>query len=247
MEKDLINLSEAVSEEITLPNIEWDDYLGEDFCVTKCVYFDKCSGKREHCVKKAFDDIMKTLTPREEMVLKLRWGFYKNKRFTLEDVAQCLNVTRERVRQIEAKAFRKLRHPSRVVRLTNGVAITAESSSEFYEKLVAGILAKKENIDTSATKIEICETTAIEGIGLSVRAYYYLKRAQFSTVSDLLAKKVIDILRIKHLGPKTTLEILSKLDELGFRLADCSKDKYPDVKVKVYECWEMILKESEEA
>ena len=47
------------------------------------------------------------------MVLKLRWGFYKNKCFTLDEVAECLEVTRERVKQIEAKALRKLRHPFR--------------------------------------------------------------------------------------------------------------------------------------
>ena len=142
MKKDLINSNEVASEEIVLPNIEWDDYSSEEYCVSKCVYFDKCSGNRERCVKKAFDYIMEMLTPREEMVLKLRWGFYKNKCFTLDDVAQCLNVARERVRQIEAKALRKLRHPSRMARLTNGVAITSESSSEFYEKLIDGILGK---------------------------------------------------------------------------------------------------------
>ena len=117
MKKDLINSNEVVSEEIVLPVVEWDDYASSDYCASKCVYFNKCSGNREHCVKKAFDDIMETLTQREGMVLKLRWGFYNNRCFTLDDVAQCLNVTRERVRQIESKALRKLRHPTRARRL----------------------------------------------------------------------------------------------------------------------------------
>ena len=114
MEKDLINSSEAINEEvIQLPNIEWDDYSSADYCAAKCVYFDKCAGNRERCEKKAVEALLKTLTEREEMVLKLRWGFYKNKCFTLNDVAECLEVTHERVRQIESKALRKLRHPSR--------------------------------------------------------------------------------------------------------------------------------------
>ena len=79
------------------------------------------------------------------------------------------------------------------------------------------------------------------GDNLSVRTYSCLKRAQFSTISDLLAKNVIDILRIRNLGSKSALELLCKLDEFGFRLADCPKDKYPNLRVRVYECWETIL------
>jgi RNA polymerase sigma factor (sigma-70 family) len=144
MEKDLINSSEVTNEEIIqLPNIEWDDYSSADYCAAQCVYFDKCSGNRERCVKKAFDNLLTTLTEREEMVLKLRWGFYKNKCFTLDEVAECLEITRERARQIEAKSLRKLRHPSRQKMIVgNGGAITCASSVEFYEKLIDAVLGK---------------------------------------------------------------------------------------------------------
>ena len=54
-----------------------------------------------------------TLTPREEHVIKLRFGLYDGRTRTLEEVGQEFNITRERIRQIEAKALRKLRHPSR--------------------------------------------------------------------------------------------------------------------------------------
>jgi RNA polymerase primary sigma factor len=57
--------------------------------------------------------VLKTLTPREEMVLKMRFGMGDGTEHTLEEVGQCFAVTRERIRQIEAKALRKLRHPSR--------------------------------------------------------------------------------------------------------------------------------------
>ena len=60
---------------------------------------------------------MKKLTPREAKVLKLRFGLEDGKSRTLEEVGKEFNVTRERIRQIEAKALRKLRHPSRSKKL----------------------------------------------------------------------------------------------------------------------------------
>ena len=62
-------------------------------------------------------DVLATLTPREEKVLKLRFGIEDGRTRTLEEVGREFNVTRERIRQIEAKALRKLRHPSRSKRL----------------------------------------------------------------------------------------------------------------------------------
>jgi RNA polymerase primary sigma factor len=54
-----------------------------------------------------------TLTSREEQILKLRYGIDTGRTYTLEEVGLIFNITRERIRQIEAKALRKLRHPSR--------------------------------------------------------------------------------------------------------------------------------------
>jgi RNA polymerase primary sigma factor len=59
------------------------------------------------------DKVLNTLSPREAMVLKMRYGLIDGKAKTLEEVGQYFNVTRERIRQIEVKALRKLRHPSR--------------------------------------------------------------------------------------------------------------------------------------
>jgi len=63
------------------------------------------------------NSVLYTLTHREEMVLRLRFGLYDGRNHTLEEVGREFNVTRERIRQIEAKALRKLRHPSRSKRL----------------------------------------------------------------------------------------------------------------------------------
>ena len=62
-------------------------------------------------------NVLKSLTPREERVITLRFGLEDGRSRTLEELGREFNVTRERVRQIEAKALRKLRHPSRAKRL----------------------------------------------------------------------------------------------------------------------------------
>lgn len=64
-------------------------------------------------LREQIDQILDTLSPREAMVLKMRYGLLDGKTKTLEEVGQFFNVTRERIRQIEVKALRKLRHPSR--------------------------------------------------------------------------------------------------------------------------------------
>lgn len=68
-------------------------------------------------LKEQLADVLDTLTPREEKVLRLRFGLEDGRSRTLEEVGKEFNVTRERIRQIEAKALRKLRHPSRSKKL----------------------------------------------------------------------------------------------------------------------------------
>jgi RNA polymerase primary sigma factor len=68
-------------------------------------------------LREQLDDVLETLTPREKKVLKLRFGLDDGRSRTLEEVGHAFGVTRERIRQIEAKALRKLRHPMRSKRL----------------------------------------------------------------------------------------------------------------------------------
>ena len=68
-------------------------------------------------LKEHLDEVLKTLTPREAQVIILRFGLEDGNPRTLEEVGKEFNVTRERIRQIEAKALRKLRHPSRSKKL----------------------------------------------------------------------------------------------------------------------------------
>ncbi|MBP0989813.1 MAG: RNA polymerase sigma factor RpoD [Oscillospiraceae bacterium] len=68
-------------------------------------------------LREQISEVLQTLTPREEKVLRLRFGLDDRRQHTLEEVGKEFNVTRERIRQIEAKALRKLRHPSRSKKL----------------------------------------------------------------------------------------------------------------------------------
>jgi len=68
-------------------------------------------------LKEQISKVLSTLTPREEKVLRLRFGLEDGRQRTLEEVGKEFNVTRERIRQIEAKALRKLRHPGRSKKL----------------------------------------------------------------------------------------------------------------------------------
>ena len=72
---------------------------------------------RDSILKEALEEALDSLTEREEMVVRLRWGLDEQEAKTLEEVGKMFGVTRERVRQIEAKAVRKLRHPSRSQKL----------------------------------------------------------------------------------------------------------------------------------
>ena len=68
-------------------------------------------------MKEELNEVLKTLSDREARVLRLRFGLDDGRTRTLEEVGREFKVTRERIRQIEAKALRKLRHPSRSKRL----------------------------------------------------------------------------------------------------------------------------------
>jgi RNA polymerase primary sigma factor len=96
---------------------EDDSHLG-DFIEDK----NMCSPSENvvtHSLAETTRKVLATLTPREERVLRMRFGIGEASDHTLEEVGQDFEVTRERIRQIEAKALRKLRHPSRSKRLSS--------------------------------------------------------------------------------------------------------------------------------
>ncbi len=89
-------------------------------------------------LKEYTSQVLRTLTPREERVIKMRFGLEDGSEHTLEEVGQSFQVTRERIRQIEAKALRKLRHPSRSTQAESlrrrSPRLKSESSSTAHQK-----------------------------------------------------------------------------------------------------------------
>jgi RNA polymerase primary sigma factor len=77
--------------------------------------------------------ILSSLTPREERVLRMRFGIGMNTDHTLEEVGQQFHVTRERIRQIEAKALRKLKHPTRSKKMRSFLSGSSKSQNNINE------------------------------------------------------------------------------------------------------------------
>lgn len=97
-----------------------ENYIEESNCYTNDVPEEFITEMEEvekeidiHKAAEALDQVMDTLAPREKEILRLRYGLTDGKEYTLEEVSQKFGVTKERIRQIEAKALRKLRHPVR--------------------------------------------------------------------------------------------------------------------------------------
>jgi len=99
--------------------------------------------KRGEVLKDFIDEIVGTLTPREQRVLQLRFGLEDGRSRTLEEVGKEFDVSRERIRQIEAKALRKLRHPSRSRKLKDFLPFKVELD-EPAQDLMLGIFGYTE-------------------------------------------------------------------------------------------------------
>lgn len=134
-EKKIKNIIKISKEPVSLetPVGDSDDTSLKDFIEDENEYSPVDAVVNED-LKEKVREVLKTLTPREEKVLKMRFGIDVASEHTLEEVGKDFSVTRERIRQIEVKALRKLRHPSRSKRLVN-----------FFEK---GAEAPTRNLDT---------------------------------------------------------------------------------------------------
>lgn len=117
-EKKIKNIIKISKEPISLetPVGDSDDAYIKDFIESEND-FSPSDSVASNDLKEKVREILKTLTPREEKVLKMRFGIDVASEHTLEEVGKDFSVTRERIRQIEVKALRKLRHPSRSKRL----------------------------------------------------------------------------------------------------------------------------------
>lgn len=164
--------------------------------------------------------IEKELSERESKVLYLRYGLG----YTLEETGKEFGVTRERIRQIENKAFRKLRHPNRLQAMR---AIPFEEHKQICienNQLKAKVdilthkLSEKNNTDLSSNEIiakSSYESIPLENLELSVRSYNCLKRAGCNTIGDV--KKLMDegtLQNVRNLGKKSCKEITDRMSEV---------------------------------
>lgn len=117
--EDTIRLTDtARQQKIKIIYITLEDFLEkEGFYINLPLFSEKIEKEEEEMdnvfLREQLQKLLKTLTPREEKVLRLRFGLDNGKAMLLEEVGKEFSVTRERIRLIEAKALRKLRHPSR--------------------------------------------------------------------------------------------------------------------------------------
>lgn len=153
-----------------------------------------------------------TLLPHEKDVIEFR---YKDG-LTLKETGEYIGVTGERIRQIELKALRKLRHKSR---LNNLVYVQVKASD--YNVLLNEV--RKLRADVSRLMIEMDtdpdfiikknKQVSIDELNLSIRPYNCLKRAGINTIGDILTH---DLLRVRNLGRKSLHEIVNVVESYGF-------------------------------
>ena len=136
-EKKIKNIIKISKEPISLetPVGDSDDAYIKDFIENEND-FSPSDTVASNDLKEKVREVLKTLTPREEKVLKMRFGIDVASEHTLEEVGKDFSVTRERIRQIEVKALRKLRHPSRSKKLRS-----------FFEKELEETLASDESLE----------------------------------------------------------------------------------------------------
>ena len=131
-EKKIKNIIKISKEPISLetPVGDSEDASIKDF-IESDTDFSPSDTVANNDLKERVREVLKTLTPREEKVLKMRFGIDVASEHTLEEVGKDFSVTRERIRQIEVKALRKLRHPSRSKKLKT--FFEKEFDQEFLE------------------------------------------------------------------------------------------------------------------
>lgn len=170
-------------------------------------------------IKSKIEKDLSNLTEREREVLKMRSGlfYFSSKPYTLEEVGQVFGVGRERIRQIEAKAIRKIYYWQRKQRLNQANEISKE-------------------VITDNTPVE----TLVEDFGLSVRAYRCLKRANIHTVGELTLKTKKELMRIRNLGSKSLKEIIQALEERGLYLKDSQEEVRRIIRERLSELGEEV-------
>lgn len=175
--------------------------------------------------------IQKTLTERESRVLDMRYKRY----MTMAAIGEEYGLRAERIRQIEAKAVRKLRHPSRSRYILMGMEgyinylrdTAVEERLREYKKEIISLekkIAELTDTEYEEEKNEL-ENAPLAELDLSVRTFNILYRAGYSTVKELLDADAEKIVSLPNLGLKNFSDLIDVLSEKGFgwKSAELSK------------------------
>jgi RNA polymerase sigma factor (sigma-70 family) len=156
------------------------------------------------------EQVLKTLTYREREIIKLRYGLGDGYTYTLEEVSRIFKVTPERIKEIEAKAVRKLQHPVRHRQLEGFLDILASkglhlggatTTEEFSDEEKAAILAK-----------------TVPELNLSKRTRMCMNRLRIYSLGDLTSRSADELLEEKNFGMTCLTEVREKLAQLGLTL-----------------------------
>jgi hypothetical protein len=194
--------------------------------------FDSEEEAREVYIQGIYN-VLATLTEREQWVLTSRF----QRKLTLEQCGKEYGITRERIRQIEAKAIRKLRHPSRSnmlksVPLTELQAKHTEYCNlkdeyEWLKKAFESLTARKAEPGVIMPMVEYATLleTPLEAMGLSGRSYNCLRRAGKDTLGDIVEMYEHELAKVRNLGRKSYEEVIAKLKEYGLGLKGEAKEE----------------------
>lgn len=200
---------EEVYNEIPYPYSFFDQIKGFDLSFLNTDHVDN------------FDEILHEFCTEREAYCFV--GFFNHKK-RLKAMADELGVTRERIRQVVAKANRKLSHYYlREMRRTPEERLAQEKSA-IRQELIRFFRENPKLTDELVNEFSLSNrdfgvaVKPISELGLSTRAYYALSRAGIRSVGELISKSADDILKIKNLGKQSFREITAKLDKLGVKL-----------------------------
>lgn len=113
------------------------DYSSDDYCKTNCEFYHLCYANHDCCVKQIFEDVLKTLSPRKETIIKMKYGWYDNKKFSYDEIAKKYNISVSYVKNILGHAIKQLRSPVRCKKLKQFVyEVKTVSKVSFYSILL---------------------------------------------------------------------------------------------------------------
>lgn len=181
--------------------------------------------------EKIINIMEKVLTERQYRVIKLRFGFEDGECKTLEEVGKMFKLTRDRIRQIEATALRKIRQPKYLKTLLPNyeLRIKALQEVQYMKNLDDKLKADEEAAKSRVTNFDLLKAS-IDELELSVRSYNCLKRAGIDTIRQLSERSIEDLKKVRNLGKHSLQEITDKLKGVGIVLPETNDVDFIDNK-----------------